>query len=109
LISSRTDIDHPLCAECTQVLLTSLNRQLEETKKERDGYIAFEKEVRKEREKEAQGLSREEVEKKIEKLKAEEIVVVQQLKDAERDREQLNEDMRALELEEKALEIEEAE
>jgi beclin 1 len=41
LLSTRTEIDHPLCAECTQILLTNLRKQLEETKKERDGYIAF--------------------------------------------------------------------
>lgn len=90
-------------------MLNSLNKQLEETKKERDGYIAFEKEVRKEREKEAQGLSKEEVDRKIEQLKLEEALVLQQLKDAEREREQLDEDMRALEMEEKALELEETE
>ncbi|KAG1746288.1 APG6-domain-containing protein [Suillus occidentalis] len=53
VLSTRSDIDHPLCAECTQILLSSLQRQLDETKKERDGYIAFEKEVRKERERES--------------------------------------------------------
>ena len=109
LLSTRTDIDHPLCAECTQILLTSLQRQLDEIKKERDGYIAFEKEVRKERERGSQSISKEEAERKIEKLKAEERIAIDQFKDAEREREQLDEEMRVLELEEKALELEEAE
>ena len=52
LLSSRTEVDHPLCSECTQSLLEMLTKQLEETKKERDGYIAFEKEVRKGKERE---------------------------------------------------------
>lgn len=108
LISSRTDIDHPLCAECTQVLLVSLQRQLDETKKERDGYIAFEKEVRKERERESQGLSKEEAEKKIEKLKLDEQSAIKQLKEAEREKHQLDEELRILEQEEKLLEQEEA-
>ncbi|KIK67149.1 hypothetical protein GYMLUDRAFT_191653 [Collybiopsis luxurians FD-317 M1] len=108
LISSRTDIDHPLCAECTQVLLVSLQRQLDETKKERDGYIAFEKEVRKERERETQGISKEEAEKKIEKLKLDEQLAIEQLKEAERERRQLDEELRVLEQEEKLLELEEA-
>jgi len=90
-------------------LLTTLQRQLDETKRERDGYIAFEKEVRKEREREAQGLTREEAEKKIEKLKVEERLAIEQLKEAECDREQLDEELRLLELDEKALEVEEAE
>ncbi|KAF7298226.1 Glutamate-cysteine ligase catalytic subunit [Mycena chlorophos] len=108
LLSARTDIDHPLCAECTQILLSQLQRQLDETKRERDGYIAFEKEVRKERERDAQGMSREEAEKKIDKLKLDERLAVDQLKVAEQDRLQLENELRALEEEEKALEEEEA-
>ncbi|PPQ68039.1 hypothetical protein CVT25_014500 [Psilocybe cyanescens] len=109
LLSTRTDIDHPLCAECTQILLTSLQRKLDETKKERDGYIAFEKEVRKEKEKESQSLSKEEAERKIDKLKQEEATAIEQLKEAEREREQLDFELRQLEMNEQALELEEAE
>lgn len=109
LLSTRTEIDHPLCAECTQILLTNLQRQLDETKKERDGYIAFEKEVRKERERELQGLTKEDAEKKIEKLKLEEAQVIEQIKEAEREREQLDSELRQLEADEKGLELEEAE
>ncbi|KAJ2925147.1 hypothetical protein H1R20_g11944, partial [Candolleomyces eurysporus] len=109
LLSTRTEIDHPLCAECTQILLTNLRKQLEETKKERDGYIAFEKEVRKEREREAQGMTKEEALKKIEKLRQEEQLAIEQLRDAERERDLLDEELRILELDEKALEAEEAE
>lgn len=109
LLSSRTDLDHPLCAECTDNLLGELSRQLEETKKTRDGYIAFEKEVRKEKERERDGPSKGEVDVKIEKLKEEERIAVEQLKAAEKEHAQLQEDLKALELEEKALEEEEAE
>jgi beclin 1 len=109
LLSTQTEIDHPLCAECTQILLTNLQRQLDETKKERDGYIAFEKEVRKERERESQGLTKEDAEKKIEKLKLEEAQVIEQIKEAEREREQLDSELRQLEADEKGLELEEAE
>jgi len=109
VLSTRTDVDHPLCAECTQGLLTTLKRQLDETKKERDGYIAFEKEIRKEREREGQGPSKEEIDKKIEKLKAEECSLVEQLKEAEHERGILDEELHLLELDEMALELEEAE
>ncbi|KAJ7218104.1 autophagy protein Apg6-domain-containing protein, partial [Mycena pura] len=108
LLSARTEIDHPLCAECTQILLVTLQRQLDETKRERDGYIAFEKEVRKERERDAQGMSKEEAEKKIEKLKLDERLSIEQLKVAEQERVQLEDELRALEEEEKALAEEEA-
>ncbi|KAA1471785.1 APG6-domain-containing protein [Dentipellis sp. KUC8613] len=109
LLSSRTDIDHPLCSECTHLLLSTLTRQLEETKKERDGYIAFEKEVRKEKEREKDGISKEAAERRIAQLQEDERIAVEQLRDAEREHEQLAEEMRALELEEKALEEEEDE
>lgn len=109
LISSRTDVDHPLCAECTHLLLTSLARQLDETKKERDGYIAFEKEVRKEKEREKDGLTPQEAEEKIAKLVQEEKAAIAQLREVEKEREQLEAELRALELEEKGLEEEEAE
>jgi beclin 1 len=112
LLSARTDLDHPLCAECTHVALRALERQLEETRKERDGYIAFEREVRKEKEREERGpgaRSKEDMEKRIELLKEEERLAIEQLKQAEREREQLEEEMKALDLEEKVLEEEEAE
>lgn len=115
LLTTRTDIDHPLCAECTHGLLSALERQLEETKRERDGYIAFEKEVRKEKEREGRGAGvdaakvKEDMERKIELLREEERLAVEQLKQAEREREQLEDEMRALDLEEKVLEEEEAE
>lgn len=109
LLTTRADIDHPLCAECTQILLSSLQRQLDETKKERDGYIAFEKELKKEKERESQDMSRDEAEKRIEKLKTEERVAIEQLRLAEREREQLDEELHALEMEERVLEEEENE
>ncbi|KAI0665953.1 APG6-domain-containing protein [Trametes maxima] len=109
LLSSRTDLDHPLCAECTHILLSTLTRQLDETKKERDGYIAFEKEVKKEKEREGSGVNRLEAEAKIERLKEEERLAVEQLKGAEREHQQLEEELQNLEREEKALEEEEAE
>ena len=109
VLSSRTDVDHPLCAECTQILLNALQRQLEETKRERDGYIAFEKEVRREKEREVQGMSKEEAERKIQRLKEDEETAVEQLMQAEREREELDDELRLLEAEEKQLEAEEAE
>ncbi len=109
LLSSRTDVDHPLCAECTHILLSNLTRQLEETKKERDGYIAFEKEAKKEKEREKEGLTLQEAERKVLRLKEDERIAMEQLLEAEREREQLAEEMRSLEVEEKALEEEEEE
>src|ERR1700761_1047109 len=64
LLSSHTDVDHPLCEECSHVLMTALAKQLEETRRERDGYLAFEREIRKERERPRPG--EEDIDAKIE-------------------------------------------
>lgn len=41
ILSSRSDIDHPICAECTELLLSSLQARLASSTKERDAYITF--------------------------------------------------------------------
>lgn len=113
-LSSKTEVDHPLCDECTHLLIKHLNRQLEDMKKERDLYIGAEKELRKEREKEMTesskfGGSKAESERQIEALKDEEERAVEDLRNAQRESERLEAELRALELEEKELEEEEAE
>lgn len=113
-LSSKTEVDHPLCDECTHLLIKHLNRQLEDMKKERDLYIGAEKELRKEREKEMTesskfGGSKAESERQIEALKDEEERAMEDLRNAQRESERLEAELRALELEEKELEEEEAE
>ncbi|KAH8119162.1 APG6-domain-containing protein [Phellopilus nigrolimitatus] len=107
LLSTRTDIDHPLCTECTDNLLKNLNEQLKDTMRERDGYIAFEKELKKEKQREDELM--EEVERRIERLKEEEKLAIEDLREAQREKEDLEEELRALELEEKEVEEEESE
>lgn len=41
IISARSDIDHPICTECTDLLLSSLADRLTSATKERDAYISF--------------------------------------------------------------------
>lgn len=41
ILSSRSDIDHPICTDCTELLLSQLQSQLSATTKERDAYITF--------------------------------------------------------------------
>lgn len=41
VLSSRSDIDHPICTECTDLLLSSLQGRLSAATKERDAYISF--------------------------------------------------------------------
>ena len=41
ILSSRSDIDHPICSECTELLLSQLQNRLSASTKERDAYISF--------------------------------------------------------------------
>jgi len=41
ILSARSDIDHPVCTECTALLLSSLEARLEASVRERDAYIGF--------------------------------------------------------------------
>ena len=45
ILSARSDIDHPICTECTELLLNGLQARLAASTKERDAYIAFLKEL----------------------------------------------------------------
>lgn len=41
IISARSDIDHPICVECTELLVEGLQKRLAGATKERDAYISF--------------------------------------------------------------------
>ena len=57
-------IDHPLCAECTNVLLSIMDTQLDELRRERDAYLAFEEELkRRETSEKEDYVSKEEIDK----------------------------------------------
>ncbi|KAI1106203.1 APG6-domain-containing protein [Jackrogersella minutella] len=45
MLSARSDIDHPICVECTEMLVDGLQKKLESTSRERDAYAAFLKQV----------------------------------------------------------------
>ena len=110
LLSSKTEIDHPLCDECTHALTGILNRQLKEVTEERDGYIAYEKQIKKEREKEGDTQAAMlEAQHRIEQLKVEEEDALDALLRADRERAALEAELEQLEREEKLLEEEEAE
>ncbi|KAK4168564.1 autophagy protein Apg6-domain-containing protein [Cladorrhinum sp. PSN259] len=45
ILSSRSDIDHPVCVECTDTLLEELKKRFDATTRERDAYVSFLKEL----------------------------------------------------------------
>ena len=41
ILSARSDIDHPICSECTELLLDSLTKRQATVLRERDAYVEF--------------------------------------------------------------------
>ncbi|CCA76608.1 related to Beclin 1 (coiled-coil myosin-like BCL2-interacting protein) [Serendipita indica DSM 11827] len=110
LLSSKTEIDHPLCDDCTRALKEIFDKQLSDISREKDGYIAFEKQIKEERKKEGDNpAALAEDQRRIEQLKVEEEEAREALLRADRERAALEAELEQLEREEKLLEEEEAE
>ncbi|KAI5467373.1 autophagy protein Apg6-domain-containing protein [Mariannaea sp. PMI_226] len=46
ILSARSDIDHPICVECTEMLVDGLQKKLDVASRERDAYVRHLKEVK---------------------------------------------------------------
>lgn len=46
IMSSKSSVDHPMCQECTDMLLECLEKQMNDVGRERDCYIEFMKRVK---------------------------------------------------------------
>jgi beclin 1 len=107
LLSSRTPLSHPLCIDCTTLLQSLLQKQLEEVQKERDAYIAFERDVAQT----SQGSPEEllALEKELAELETEEARAKQELRDGEADLKQAEAEEESLKQEDEELEKSEKE
>jgi len=104
ILSARSDIDHPVCVECTEMLVTGLQRRLEAATKERDAYVGFLKQVN------GNVPTEEEVKESKEalaKVKADEAAAIEELKKLEKEKAEIDEEIASLEEEARALDIEE--
>ncbi|RFU28197.1 hypothetical protein B7463_g8143, partial [Scytalidium lignicola] len=104
ILSARSDIDHPICVECTELLVDGLQRRLEAATKERDAYIGFLKQVH------ADAPTEEEVKESQELLaraKDAESAAKEELKKLETEKAAIDEEVAALEEEARLLDIEE--
>ncbi|BGP16869.1 Vacuolar protein sorting-associated protein atg6 [Rhodosporidiobolus nylandii] len=114
LLSSTSSVDHPLCTECTEVLLGLMAKELDEGRKERDRLVGFEREVLKRREDaKREGAptgekQREALEKDVAKLKKAETHAIAELKAVEAKKVALAEEAKLLDEEEAQLAKEEA-
>ncbi|KAI1378753.1 APG6-domain-containing protein [Hypoxylon crocopeplum] len=104
ILSARSDIDHPVCVECTEMLVDGLQKKLESTARERDAYAAFLKQVQ------ADIPSEEDItesEQAVAKARKEEEESMSQLLVLEKERAALDIEIAALEEESQALDDEE--
>lgn len=113
LLSARTDIDHPLCMECTGLFQKELQRELEDLTRERDAYINYERTIRK-RAEGSEGIIGEDEEwdallKRKEELAAEEEQLRKQLKEKEDELGAVRGEERRVKAEEEAIDQEESE
>lgn len=106
ILSARSDIDYPICTECTELLVDGLTKRLSNATRERDAYVEFLKKVNAEIPTDSE---REAAEKEMRQLKAEEEEALRELQDTERQRAEMEAEIRGLEEESKALDEEEEE
>ncbi|KAG9243397.1 autophagy protein Apg6-domain-containing protein [Calycina marina] len=104
ILSSRSDIDHPVCVECTELLVDGLQRRLEAVSKERDAYVVFLKQVN------TDIPTEEEIKKSkelLEKARIEEAAAIEELKKIEKEKDAVDEENAQLEEQARLLDIQE--
>ncbi|KAL8292204.1 hypothetical protein RQP46_001670 [Phenoliferia psychrophenolica] len=106
ILSANSGVDHPLCTECMDGLLGMMSKELDESKKEKERLVAYEREVAKRREEGVVG--KDALAKEIAKLKRAEAQAVEDLKSLSSERQQLDAEKETLDAEEAALDAEEA-
>lgn len=105
ILSAHSDIDHPVCAECASLLLSSLNTKLTAATRERDAYASFLKNLQQaaSKHKNEEGS----VNKELAALQKEEEATYTDLLQLEEQKKQLEDELADLEEENKRLEQEE--
>lgn len=104
IISSRSDIDHPICTECTDMLLEGLQKRLVAATKERDAYVSFLKDLN------SSIPTDEELEaaqKSLEETLEEEEAALAELDALEKEKAMVDQEIAALEEESRQLDLEE--
>lgn len=105
ILSAHSDVDHPICVECSSMLLVSLNSKLAAATRERDAYAAFLKNLQqaaaKHKDEEAS------VNKELAALQKEAKVAFDDLTKLEEEKKQLENELADLEQENRNIEKEE--
>lgn len=105
VLSSRSDVDHPVCADCMELLIEQMEKQLTATERQRDAYIDFLKHAH------AQMPTVEEAQKAeadLDACRKEEAAAILELENLERQKNALEGDVAELDRQSKDLDAEEA-
>lgn len=106
MLSARSDVDHPICVECTEMLVEGLQKKLESSARERDAYVGFLKQAQ------ANQPRAEDVEageQARENAQRQETDAMQELLDLEKEKAEVDREILALEDEARELDLKEEE
>ncbi|ATY65156.1 autophagy Apg6 [Cordyceps militaris] len=105
LLTARSDIDYPICIECTDMLVEGLQRKLDAAARTRDAYVAHLKEMRAAQPSEADNKAARERQRKADVERA---AAMRELQRLEAEKDALDEEILALEDEARQLDKDEA-
>ncbi|KAI9171698.1 Vacuolar protein sorting-associated protein [Paramyrothecium foliicola] len=104
ILSARSDVDHPICVECTDMLVEGLQKKLDAATRERDAYVKHLKQVQTNQPSQEEVRVQRDALKKAEKDK---VAAMEELKRLEQEKDALDEELSALEEESQQLDKEE--
>ncbi|CAG8458082.1 10210_t:CDS:2 [Paraglomus brasilianum] len=100
IMSQRSEITHPICVECTDMLLDSLSKQLSDASKEKECYVDFLKKINSSLISDEEG---ENLKKEIKEIKVREAAAIETITNIEHERDSLKKELEALEAEAREL------
>lgn len=106
VLSARTDIDHPICVECSELLVEGYGKRLTNATRERDAFVDFLKRVNAEIPTAAEHEAQEE---DLRELETEDLAALRELKELEKERAEVDAAIARLEEESRELDNEEEE
>lgn len=106
ILSSRSDVDHPICVECTEILIDGMEQRLASATKERDAYAEYLKNATADAPTEEE---RQQVEEEITAIREQERVALAELEELEREKAELEGELALLDREARELDKEEEE
>jgi beclin len=104
IISARSDVDHPICVECTELLVEGLQKRLEATVKERDAFGNLLKQLQADKATNEELRAQEEA---LKRARQEEALALEELRKLEHEKAALDDQMLALEDESRRLDQDE--